>query len=157
MASSFAEGHNCSKRDLLFLLGHFNFAMRIIPQGHSFISHLLALASSVHAFRTDQIIINQACHNEISLWITFLKQWNGLTFFLQRSGLSPRRHSIVYRRSPIRRFRGILPRALVRVSMAPPDARLSPVLSTFRTLPASYRRLFVGKKLDIKQHLGALR
>ncbi len=81
VASSFAEGHNCSKRDLLSLLGHFNFAMRIIPQGHPFISHLLALASSVHAFRTDQIIINQACHNEISLWITFLKQWNGLTFF----------------------------------------------------------------------------
>ncbi len=70
---------------------------------------------------------------------------NGMVFFLQRSGLSRRRHSIVYRRSPIRRFRGILPRALVHVSMAPPDARLSPVLSTVRTLPASYRRLFMGK------------
>ncbi len=80
VASSFAEGHNCSKYDLLSLLGHFNFAMRIIPQGRPFISHLLALASSVHAL-DDQIIINQACHNEISLWITFLKQWNGLTFF----------------------------------------------------------------------------
>ncbi len=86
--SSFTEGHNCSKRDLLSLLGHFNFAMRIIPQGRPFISHMLALASSVHAL-DDQIIINQASHNEISLWITFLKQWNGLTFFTAIWSSSP--------------------------------------------------------------------
>ncbi len=88
VASSFAEGHNCSKRDLLSLLSHFNFAMRIIPQGRPFISHLLALASSVHAL-DDQIIINQACRNEISLWITLLKQWNGLTFFTAIWSFSP--------------------------------------------------------------------
>lgn len=80
VASSLAECQSCSKRDLLSLLGHLNFAMRIIPQGRPFISHLLALASSVHAL-DDQIIINQACRNELSLWISFLRQWNGLTFF----------------------------------------------------------------------------
>ncbi len=57
VASSFAEGHNCSKCDLLSLLGHLNLAMRIIPQGRPFNSHMLALASSVHAL-DDQIIIN---------------------------------------------------------------------------------------------------
>ncbi|XP_007540736.2 uncharacterized protein LOC103129532 [Poecilia formosa] len=36
-----------SKRDLLSLLGHLNFAMCIIPQGRSFISRLLDLANSV--------------------------------------------------------------------------------------------------------------
>ncbi len=66
-------------------------------------------------------------------------------FFLQRSGLSPRRYSIVYRRSPIRRFRGILPRALVRVSMAPPDARLSPVLSTIQLYPLVIAAFLWGK------------
>lgn len=47
MSSNLLEAPQCSKRDLLSLLGHLNYAMRIIPQGHPFISHLLSLASSV--------------------------------------------------------------------------------------------------------------
>ena len=37
----------CTKRQLLSLLSHLNYALRIIPQGRSFISHLLLLASFV--------------------------------------------------------------------------------------------------------------
>ncbi|XP_056103256.1 uncharacterized protein LOC130082429 [Rhinichthys klamathensis goyatoka] len=80
VASTLLENPNCSKRELLSLLDHLNFAMRIIPQGRPFISHLLFLASSVHELE-DQISLTTSCSNELSLWITFLKQWNGLSFF----------------------------------------------------------------------------
>ncbi|KAI2642981.1 hypothetical protein H4Q32_024811 [Labeo rohita] len=62
--------------------------MRIIPQGHPFISHLLSLASSAHALE-DRISITDSCRNELSLWISFLKQWNGLSFFYSNLVSSP--------------------------------------------------------------------
>lgn len=48
-----------SKRELLFLLGHLNFTMRIVPQGRPFISHLLSLATSVPGLN-DPITLNSA-------------------------------------------------------------------------------------------------
>ncbi len=130
---------------LLSLLGHFNFAMRIIPQGRPFISHLLALASSVHAL-DDQIIINQACRNEISLWITFLKQWNGLTFFFYSDLVYlPDDIQLFTDAAPSVGFGGYYQGRWFASPWPPLDARLSPVLSAVRTLPASYRRLLWGK------------
>ena len=37
----------CTKRELLQLLGHFNFASRVIFSGRSFVSYLLSIACSV--------------------------------------------------------------------------------------------------------------
>lgn len=88
VSSTLLHNSNCSKRELLSLLGHLNFAMRIIPQGRSFISHLLSLASSVHALE-DLISVTQACRDELRLWISFLNQWNGLTFFYNSLVSSP--------------------------------------------------------------------
>ncbi len=80
MSSNLLEAPQCSKRDLLSLLGHLNYAMRIIPQGRPFISHLLSLASSVPEL--DSIIcLTPSCLADLKLWIMFLKQWNGLSFF----------------------------------------------------------------------------
>ncbi|MGL4905857.1 MAG: reverse transcriptase domain-containing protein [Plesiomonas sp.] len=88
VSSSLLDSSNCSKRELLSLLGHLNFAMRIIPQGRPFIAHLLSLASSAHALE-EVISITQACRDELRLWITFLKQWNGLSFFYNNLVSSP--------------------------------------------------------------------
>ncbi|XP_039535194.1 uncharacterized protein LOC120484211 [Pimephales promelas] len=88
ISSTLADSPECSKRELLSMLGHLNFAMRIIPQGRPFISHLLFLASSVHALE-DLISITPACRDELGLWITFLKQWNGLSFFYKDLISSP--------------------------------------------------------------------
>ncbi|KAG1936323.1 proline and serine-rich protein 1-like [Pimephales promelas] len=88
VSSTLIDRSNCSKRELLSLLGHLNFAMRIIPQGRPFILHLLSLASSVNALE-DLISISQTCRDELRLWITFLKQWNGLSFFYNNLVLSP--------------------------------------------------------------------
>ncbi len=46
VASNLLDSKHCSKRDLLSLLGHLNYAMRIIPQGRPFIFHLLTLTTS---------------------------------------------------------------------------------------------------------------
>ncbi len=72
VASTLLTKPSCSKRELLSILGHLNFAMRIIPQGRPFISHLLSLASSAHNLE-DRISITDSYCNELGLWISFLK------------------------------------------------------------------------------------
>ncbi|XP_032407512.1 uncharacterized protein LOC116711963 [Xiphophorus hellerii] len=69
-----------SKRKLLSLLGHLNFAMRIIPQGRSFISRLLDLANSVHSL-LDQVSLDNGCRSDLSFWSRLLNSWNGISFF----------------------------------------------------------------------------
>ncbi|XP_067283608.1 uncharacterized protein [Pseudorasbora parva] len=80
ISSNLLEAPQCSKRDLLSLLGHLNYAMRIVPQGRPFISHLLSLASSIQEL-DNTISLTPSCLTDLKLWIMFLKQWIGLTFF----------------------------------------------------------------------------
>lgn len=47
ITKSYCAQHIITKQQLLSLLGHLNFAMRVIPQGRSFISRLLDAASAV--------------------------------------------------------------------------------------------------------------
>lgn len=69
-----------SKRQLLSLLGHLNFAMRIIPQGRSFISRLLDLANSVPSL-FDRIVLDDGCRSDLVFWSSLLNSWNGISFF----------------------------------------------------------------------------
>ncbi|XP_014916462.1 uncharacterized protein LOC106965081 [Poecilia latipinna] len=69
-----------SKRQLLSLLGHLNFAMRIIPQGRSFISRLLDLANSVPSL-CDQVVLDAGCRSDLAFWSSLLNSWNGISFF----------------------------------------------------------------------------
>lgn len=68
------------KCNLLSLLGQLNFAMRIVPQGRPFISHLLSLASSVRGLN-DLVTLNNLCIANLNLWPLFLNQWNCHSFF----------------------------------------------------------------------------
>ena len=68
------------KRELLSLLGHLNFAMRIIPQGRSFVSRLLDVAKSVPNLY-DVIKLDEGCQSDIRFWSALLDQWNGISFF----------------------------------------------------------------------------
>ncbi len=88
IATKLVNRRCCCKRELLSLLGHLNFAMRIIPQGRPFVSHLLILASSAHALE-DLISLSQECRDELRLWTLFLKQWNGLSLFYKNLISSP--------------------------------------------------------------------
>lgn len=78
--ASFLSSSVVSKRELLSLLGHLNFAMRIIPQGRSFISRLLSLAHSVENLG-DHIRLDEGCKSDLSFWSQLLSNWNGISFF----------------------------------------------------------------------------
>ena len=69
-----------TKREMLSLLGHLNFAMRIIPQGRSFISRLLDLAHSVPK-RNDLMHLNEGCRSDLKFWSFLIANWNGISFF----------------------------------------------------------------------------
>lgn len=77
---SFLVAPTVSKRDMLSLLGHLNFAMRIIPQGRSFISRLLTLAYSVNSL-FDSIHLDDGCRSDLRFWSLLLNNWNGISFF----------------------------------------------------------------------------
>lgn len=69
-----------SKRVLLSLLGHLNFAMRVIPQGHFFVSRLLDLSKSVKKLH-DMVKLYAGYTSELWFWWILLSQWNGISFF----------------------------------------------------------------------------
>ena len=80
MLDSFYVKKSCTKRELLQLLGHFNFASRVIIPGRSFVSYLLRLASSVRELH-HYLHLNSECREDLYMWKLFLKQWNGISFF----------------------------------------------------------------------------
>ena len=88
LISNFLEIPSCSKQQLLQLLGHLNFATRIIPQGRSFISHLLHLAASVPSLH-HQVSLDLECRIELRLWHLLLSNWNGISFFYNDFYSSP--------------------------------------------------------------------
>ncbi|XP_037627458.1 uncharacterized protein LOC119489294 [Sebastes umbrosus] len=69
-----------SKRELLSFLGHLNFAMRVIPQGRSFISRLLDLSKTVKNLH-DMVSLDAGCRSELRFWSLLCKEWNGISFF----------------------------------------------------------------------------
>jgi hypothetical protein len=77
---SFEERNNITKRELLSLLGHLNFASRVIVPGRSFVSYLLSLASSVKELH-HHVRLSKECLSDIHMWRVFLTNWNGISFF----------------------------------------------------------------------------
>ncbi|XP_071059415.1 uncharacterized protein [Pseudochaenichthys georgianus] len=80
ITKSYCEHHIITKQQLLSLLGHLNFAMRVIPQGRSFISRLLDTASVVNNLH-DRVLLDEGCRSDLRFWSLLLAHWNGVTFF----------------------------------------------------------------------------
>lgn len=62
---------SCTKREMLQLLGHFNFASRVVVPGRSFVSYLINITTSVrelHHF----IHLNKECKEDLLMWLNFL-------------------------------------------------------------------------------------
>lgn len=80
MLDNFCVKKSCTKRELLQLLGHFNFASRVIIPGKSFVSYLLRLASSICELH-QYVHLNSECKGDMHTWKLFLEQWNDISFF----------------------------------------------------------------------------
>lgn len=78
---SFQEKKSCTKQELLSLLGHLNFACRVIYPGRAFVSYLIGLSTTVKALH-HHVKLSNECRLDLKMWSLFLKQWNGISFFL---------------------------------------------------------------------------
>lgn len=81
IVNSFKTRKSCTKRELLSLLGHLNFACRVVLPGRSFISHLIALSTTVEPLHF-HVHLDSMCRDDLAMWSDFLKRWNGVSFFI---------------------------------------------------------------------------
>ena len=79
----FIEKRHCTKREILQLLGHFNFASRVILPGRSFVSHLLNIAVSVRDLH-QKVKLDEHCFEDLLMWRKFLQDWNGVSLFYEK-------------------------------------------------------------------------
>ena len=71
---------SCTKKEILQLPGHLNFASPVILPGRSFVSYLIKLSTTVselHHF----VHLNKECRIDLEFWLRFLKNWNGINMF----------------------------------------------------------------------------
>lgn len=69
-----------TKRQLLSLLGHLNFAARVIPPGRAFVSFLISLSTTVDGlFKC--VTLDKNTLMELAMWDLFLTTWNGISMF----------------------------------------------------------------------------
>ena len=78
---TFKHKKSCSKRELLSLLGHLNFASRVIRPGRSFVAYLINLSTTVKELH-HHVKLSQDVRLELDMWLKFLSGWNGVSFFL---------------------------------------------------------------------------
>jgi len=71
---------SCTKLTLLQLLGHLNFASRVILPGRSFVSYLIALSTTVTKLHY-RVTLTAECRHDIDMWLRFLNNWNGVSVF----------------------------------------------------------------------------
>ena len=60
----FLDRRTCTKRELLSLLGHLNYAIMVIMHGRSFVSYLLTLAHSVKELHY-HVTLNRGCLDDL--------------------------------------------------------------------------------------------
>lgn len=71
-----------AKRQLLFVLGHLNFAMCVSPQGRSFMSHLRDLASSILNL-LHSVSVDEGWHSDLCFFMMTLLVLLTLSSFSQ--------------------------------------------------------------------------
>ena len=82
LVESVQDRRSVTKRELLVLLGHFNFASRVIIPGRSFVSYLIKLSTTVTQLH-HHVTIDAGCRKDLAAWAVFLRQWNGVSIFLE--------------------------------------------------------------------------
>jgi hypothetical protein len=75
-----AGKRSVTKRELLSLLGHLNFACRVVVQGRTFMSYLFDLAASVKELH-HYVRLRSHAREDLHMWSRYLLAWNGVSFF----------------------------------------------------------------------------
>lgn len=70
-----------SRVELQSLLGRFNFASRIMPQGRAFTSRLLQLLPSAPD-QSSIVHLDSHASADLAMWSLFLSSWNGISLFV---------------------------------------------------------------------------
>jgi hypothetical protein len=78
---------SCTKRKLLKLLGHLNFASCVIVPGRSFVLYLVYFSTHVKELH-HYLILNKECRVDLQFWLTFLSDWNSINMFYDCSHTS---------------------------------------------------------------------
>ena len=84
MLDRYANCKTCTKRELLSLLGHLQYAARVVVPGRSFVSHLIQLSTTVQKLH-HRVKLNKPCQMEMQMWARFLQSWNGVSMFLDET------------------------------------------------------------------------
>ena len=83
LLDSFANPRKCTKRELLSLIGSLSFAAKVVAPGRTFLSCMIKLSCTVSSLN-HLAYLNQSVREDIHTWHTFISQWNGKSFFLDR-------------------------------------------------------------------------
>ncbi|XP_030253189.1 uncharacterized protein LOC115569298 [Sparus aurata] len=147
--SNFLLADKCTKRQLLSLLGHLNYAIRIIPQGRSFLSHLLSIASSVPSLH-DNVTLDNSCKMELKLWHQFLSSWNGISFFYDTNITSSEDIQLSTDAAPSIGFGGYFSGKWFSAKWPPEFSSLSPSSAIYEMYPVIIAAILWGHKWSKK-------
>ena len=81
LLEAYKSKDQCTKRELLSLLGHLCYAARVMPVGRAFVARLLDTAKSTHKL-WDTVVINDDCRADMDMWLSITQRWNGISMFL---------------------------------------------------------------------------
>ncbi|KAK6181761.1 hypothetical protein SNE40_009550 [Patella caerulea] len=85
--SQFLHKKCLTKREALQLLGHFNFAARVILPGRAFTSFLIGTTTKVSKLH-HHIRLNHEAREDLLMWYKFLCNWNRVSMFHNKTLIS---------------------------------------------------------------------
>lgn len=88
LLSAFHKRRKVTLRELQSLLGLLNFTCSVILPGRAFLRRLIDLTKGVQRPH-HRIRLTKACRQDLLVWLTFLNEFNGRTFFIEERWLSP--------------------------------------------------------------------
>jgi hypothetical protein len=84
---------SCTKRELQSIIGKLAWCARIMPSGRVFLRHLIDKLSHVSR-PLHHIAVTQHMKLDFRWWIAILRQWNGVSMFIDPRWSSPPQHSL---------------------------------------------------------------
>ncbi|XP_067451991.1 uncharacterized protein [Thunnus thynnus] len=147
--SNYLLASRCTKRQLLSLLGHLNFAIRIIPQGRSFLSHLLSISATIPSLH-NFVTLDTACKMELRVWRDFLSSLNSVSFFYDDHLTQPEDIQLYTDAAPSIGFDGYYGGRWFASEWPPEMSSLSPSSALYELYPIIIAALLWGHEWSSK-------